>query len=222
MACGDPSAAFRVAVLDPELTRLASRGASPPPPATTRSRTRSSRRDHAGATPLSASSPARPSGCSRATSSGCSTRLPTSRRAAAMLLGRAPGRRGHRGLDARRHPRLREPALRALRHRPRRRHRAAAAARRALERAAAAAALYAELLRAAGRDPGPDPAGRLARPPGGAGRPRGTAARAARGRRRRGRPARRWPITPPSSGRAASTRGPSTREGALELYREAY
>ena len=137
-------------------------------------------------------------------------------------VGRPPRGRGDRGLDAGRHPCLREPAVGPLRHGPRRGHRPPAAPRGALERARGRRVATPICCEAAGREPGPDPAGRLAErlealavtrrpaagPAGGGGGARPTSGR--------------WPTTRPSQWTGRFNPRPFDRAGALELYREAY
>jgi alcohol dehydrogenase len=160
MACGDPGAAFRVAILDPELTVSLPRHVTAATgydalshaveSAVTTKAQPALRRFRARGLPTDR----------RALRAGAG-RAGRSRRPRGNAARRAPGRPGHRGLHARGHARLREPALRALRHHPRRGHRAVPASRRRWN-ARRAGPLYAELLRAAGRDPGPDPAAAVA------------------------------------------------------------
>ena len=136
MACGDPKAAFRVAILDPALTRVAAARADGG---------RGLRRDLArGRVVRDDEADARCRICSRARRGGCSSANYERVLAPAATTGgarrdaarRALRRRRDRAVDARRHARVREPADGALRHDPRRGDRRHAAARRALERRA--------------------------------------------------------------------------------------
>ena len=135
--------------------------------------------------------------------------------------GRAPGRHGDRAIDARRDPRLRQPADRALRHDARAGHRDPAAARRPLERAGRARSLSGARRLAAAprprrgrrRNAGPPPRGSRPR-----GRPRADPVR-----ERRATP----PISPtsprrlPSNGPAPFNPRPFDAAGAMEIYRAA-
>ena len=128
LACGDKKAAFRVAILDPEVT------VSQPKSVT--AVTGIDAIAHAVESyvctkrnPLSAM-------CSLAAFRHLVANFETVLRSpgdlaarSAMQVGRAPGRHGHRERHARRLPQLRQPAHRALRHHARRRHRPDAAAR---------------------------------------------------------------------------------------------
>ena len=132
MACGDNKAAFRVAILDPEVTVSQPRR-SPRSPASTRSPTPSSR--------SSARSATRSRRCARAAAFRylepnfeTVLRQPANLAArAAMQLGRIPRRHGDRERHARRLPQLRQPADGPLRHHARHRHRHDAAARHPLQ-----------------------------------------------------------------------------------------
>ena len=134
MACGDPKAAFHVAILDPALTVTL-------PASVTRhrrvrralARGRGLRDDEAnrrvGALRARRLAAARVEFRAGAAGAG------RSRGARGDVGRRAPGRDGDRAVDARRDACVRQPADGALRHRARRRHRRHAAARGALERA---------------------------------------------------------------------------------------
>ena len=149
MACGDPTAAFRVALLDPAADRRPSPRPSRPPPATTRSPTPSSRSvTTAAARPSRTCSLARPGGCSSAHFERVLEAPGDARRARRHAAGRVHfAGLADRGVDARRRPRVREPADRPLRHGARRRDRADAAAGGRWN-APAAGGRYDELLRA--------------------------------------------------------------------------
>ena len=131
----------------------------------------------------------------------------------AMQLGAQLRRHGDRELDARRLPRLRQPADGPLRHDARHRDRHHAAARDPLQRRRRSAALYGDLA----HDAGPDQRRRRRRRRGaGPAHHRADASwPACRRRCRRAASARAscrcWPRRRPSSGPASSTRGRSAR-----------
>ena len=220
MACGDPTAAFRVAILDPLLT------ASQPAGGRGRGRLRRAFargrvvRLHPPQSPVGgvlARGLAAARAALRARGEGSSRRV----RARRHAPGRALRRRGHRGVHARRRPRVREPAHRPLRDGARRRDRADAAGRLPVERAGRGRRDTRSCCGSRERRPVPNRRKRWRHGFRTSRRKRAchSDSERCRCRKRIWRDSRR---KQPSNGPDDSIRGRSTRQGALELYRAAW
>ena len=133
MACGDPKAAFRIALLDPVADRLAAAHADRDRRVRCALARRRVVRHDAPQRRISDLFAARRVAAARGALRAGARRAERPRRARRHAARRARSRARHRAVDARRHARLRQPADGALRDDARRGDRGDAAARRALE-----------------------------------------------------------------------------------------
>ena len=221
MACGDPRAAFRVALLDPELTLTQPAAVAAVDGLRCAVARRREPTSGPRGTPCRRPSRARPGVCSMAHYERVLQAPGRSRGARGDAAGRAPGRRRHRGLDARRDARLRQSAHRALRDHARRGDGLDAAPRRALEwrsgRRRLRGSSRRQRARDGGRARGRGP-GRAARSPGRCGR---TAADAAC-RRRGQEDLTALAADAGNSGQAQHNPRAFDAAGALALYEAAW